>query len=156
MTASQDDFIHHILNTVHTKQNEQGSSFDLFMERTYEFIDAIDWTQTWLQALIGFHTVCFITTLLLRNHSTGLSIYFFLLLGMAALAKPLNDLGRTHWDNFASANYFDESGLFAVSIYALPLVFNSFVTLIFILKMTAGLLVNMKRAQIKQQRKKKE
>ena len=49
---------------------------------------------------------------------------------MATLAKPLNDLGRNHWENFASANYFDDSGLFIVSIYALPLVFNSFVTLV--------------------------
>ena len=49
---------------------------------------------------------------------------------MATLAKPLNDLGRNHWEKFASANYFDESGLFVVSIYALPLVFNSFVTLV--------------------------
>ncbi|KAG2220784.1 hypothetical protein INT45_012453, partial [Circinella minor] len=115
----------------------------------------IDWTQNWLKGLIGFHTICFITILLLRNHSTGLSIYFFVLLAMATLAKPLNDLGRNHWENFASANYFDDSGLFIVSIYALPLVFNSFVTLILILKTTAGLLIDMKRKQIKRQQKNK-
>ncbi|KAI9490546.1 transmembrane protein 18-domain-containing protein [Zychaea mexicana] len=156
MSATQGDFIKHILSSVHAKQNSPGGSvIDQYIERTYEFLDAIDWSQKWLQGLIGFHVICFATTLLLRNHSTGLSVYFFVLLGMAALVKPLNGLCKTHWEEFASADYFDESGLFIVSVYALPLVFNAFVTLIFILKTAAGLLVSMKRAQIRQQQQKR-
>ncbi|KAI8141623.1 transmembrane protein 18-domain-containing protein [Fennellomyces sp. T-0311] len=156
MADTQQDFIQHILSTLHSKQTAQSSPIDRYMERTYQFLDAIDWSQTWIRGLIGFHVLCFLTTICLRKRSTALSIYFFILLGMAALAQPLNNLGKTHWEKFASADYFDESGLFIVSVYALPLVFNCFITLMLILKAAAGLLVEMKRAQIRGKKGKTE
>ena len=41
MATSQDDFIQQILNTVQIKQNTQSSSFDQYIEKTYEFLDAV-------------------------------------------------------------------------------------------------------------------
>ncbi|KAG0179273.1 hypothetical protein DFQ28_003085 [Apophysomyces sp. BC1034] len=51
-------------------------------------------------------------------------------MALAALTHTLNELGAKHWEKFSSANYFDASGLFIVSIYAFPLIINGFMTLV--------------------------
>jgi hypothetical protein len=58
--------------------------------------------------------------------------HFFVvnLVGLALLTQPLNQAGATYWEHFAAANYFDESGLFIVSLYAFPLIFNGFFSLV--------------------------
>ncbi|EPB93069.1 hypothetical protein HMPREF1544_00143 [Mucor circinelloides 1006PhL] len=73
-----------------------------------------------------------------------------LCVGLAALTQPLNHLGIKHWKLFANERYFDASGIFIVSVYSFPLIFNGFVTLMFILKATISVLINTKRAQLKQ------
>ncbi|KAK4510066.1 AA_permease domain-containing protein [Mucor velutinosus] len=121
-----------------------------YAERTIDFFNAVDWTQPWLISVMAFHIVCFLVTLGLRNKHDALSVYFFVLLGLAALTQPLNHLGIKHWKSFANEPYFDASGIFIVSVYSFPLIFNGFVTLIFILKATISALINTKRAQLKQ------
>ncbi|KAL7314214.1 hypothetical protein PS15m_005816 [Mucor circinelloides] len=121
-----------------------------YAERTVDFFNAVDWTQPWLMSVLAFHVVCFVVTIGLRNKHDALSIYFFVLLGLAALTQPLNHLGIKHWKSFANEPYFDASGIFIVSVYSFPLIFNGFVTLIFILKATISVLINTKRAQLKQ------
>ncbi|ORX57568.1 hypothetical protein DM01DRAFT_1302780 [Hesseltinella vesiculosa] len=122
--------------------------FQHHADQTLEFMLAVDWYQPWLLVLLACHCICLMITLLLRNQSTALSWYFFLLLGLAALTQPLNQLGHQHWQQFATANYFDPSGLFIVSVYAFPLIFNGFVVLMIILKTTFGLMVETKRRQL--------
>ncbi|KAG1070353.1 hypothetical protein G6F42_026139 [Rhizopus arrhizus] len=73
-----------------------------------------------------------------------------LCVGLAALTQPLNHFGIKHWKLFANEPYFDASGIFIVSVYSFPLIFNGFVTLMFILKATISVLINTKRAQLKQ------
>ncbi|KAL0144528.1 transmembrane protein 18-domain-containing protein [Mucor lusitanicus] len=121
-----------------------------YAERTIDFFNAVDWTQPWLMSVMAFHIVCFLVALGLRNKHDALSVYFFVLLGLAALTQPLNHLGIKHWKSFANEAYFDASGIFIVSVYSFPLIFNGFVTLIFILKATVSVLISTKRAQLKQ------
>lgn len=52
------------------------------------------------------------------------------------------------WEKFSTESYFDASGVFAVCVYALPLICNGCLALVFILKATVSLLIQTKRAQL--------
>lgn len=58
------------------------------------------------------------------------SLFVVHVVGLALLTQPLNQAGSAYWEHFAAANYFDESGLFIVSLYAFPLIFNGFFSLV--------------------------
>ncbi|KAI9006613.1 transmembrane protein 18-domain-containing protein [Phycomyces nitens] len=120
-----------------------------FGEYTLQFFKSVDWSQSWLKVLVGFHVLCMVMPILLRNRHTLLSIYFFAILGLAALTSPLNSLGAEHWQKFASANYFDPSGMFIVIVYAFPLLINGFFTLFFILRAAIQTMVLVKRQSLK-------
>ncbi|KAL0085839.1 transmembrane protein 18-domain-containing protein [Phycomyces blakesleeanus] len=125
------------------------SAYDEFVDYTLQFFQSVDWSQPWLRALIGFHVICMLIPIFLRNRHTLLSVYFFAILGMAALASPLNSLGAEHWKQFASANYFDPSGMFIVIVYAFPLLINGFFTLFFVLRATVKTMVLVKKQSLK-------
>ncbi|KAG2214005.1 hypothetical protein INT47_001276 [Mucor saturninus] len=74
---------------------------------------------------------------------------FIITVGMAALTQPLNSLAIQHWSLFSTESYFDTSGLFIVSVYAFPLIFNCSLTLAFILRAVVSTLIKAKRAQLK-------
>ncbi|KAI7899440.1 transmembrane protein 18-domain-containing protein [Cokeromyces recurvatus] len=82
------------------------------------------------------------------------------LLGLATLTKPLNDFGIKHWQSFSKDPYFNTSGLFIVSVYSFPIILNSLITLMWILKAIVSLFVQTKKLQLKQkidrQRQKKK
>jgi hypothetical protein len=42
----------------------------------------------------------------------------------------LNESLSKNWKQFASANYFDESGLFLATVYSLPLILNCVLALV--------------------------
>ncbi|KAI9302621.1 transmembrane protein 18-domain-containing protein [Cunninghamella echinulata] len=148
MTISKEDLVKNILSKLPQSESKVSSLIQEQIYQTIEFFQAIDWSQTWLIGLVIFHIVCFLLVIILRNKHTILSYYFFILLGLAALTQPLNQYGGNHWQSFASANYFDESGIFIVSLYAFPLILNGFFTLMFILKASFGLMIEMKRRQL--------
>ncbi|CAO3633534.1 unnamed protein product [Cunninghamella echinulata] len=148
MTISKEDFVKNIISKLPQSQSKASSLLQEQIYQTIEFFQAIDWSQTWLTGLVIFHIICFLLVIILRNKHTALSYYFFILLGLAALTQPLNQYGGLYWESFASANYFDESGIFIVSLYAFPLILNGFITLMFILKASFGLMIEMKRRQL--------
>ncbi|ORZ03380.1 transmembrane protein 18-domain-containing protein [Syncephalastrum racemosum] len=153
---SADQLIQNVLSKLQhqLRAPEQRTVLDQYAEETIAFFQAIDWSQSWLLTLMGFHATCLLITLLLRNRHNALSVWFFVLLGMAALTEPLNTVCSQHWQTFASTNYFDESGMFIVTLYSFPLVFNGFVAMMFVLKAAAGLLIQVKRKQLKNTKKK--
>ncbi|GAA5813954.1 hypothetical protein MFLAVUS_007444 [Mucor flavus] len=69
-------------------------------------------------------------------------------MGFAALTQPLNSFAMKNWETFSTESYFDASGVFAVCVYALPLICNGCLALVYILKATASLLIQTKRAQL--------
>ncbi|KAI8875472.1 hypothetical protein K501DRAFT_202571, partial [Backusella circina FSU 941] len=112
----------------------------------------VDWTQPWLVILLSFHLLCFIVSISLRHHHTAISVYFFVLLGFAASTQSLNKLGGQYWELFSTEPYFDKSGLFIVITYSFPVIFNAFVTLFLIFKATIYLMIETKRAQLRQKK----
>lgn len=49
---------------------------------------------------------------------------------LACLSQPLNGFLSNNWEKFASANYFDDSGLFLATVYSLPLIVNCMLALV--------------------------
>ncbi|KAI7872341.1 transmembrane protein 18-domain-containing protein, partial [Spinellus fusiger] len=145
------DLLQGILHTLQSKLENAAkqSVYDQFAEETLAFFQSIDWSQPWLLFLLGFHCLCMLVPILIRKKHTALSVYFFILLGMAALTQPLNALGAEHWRSFASTNYFDPSGLFIVTIYAFPLLINGFLTLMLILSEAIHTMVLVKRQMMR-------
>ncbi|CAO3582629.1 unnamed protein product [Absidia cylindrospora] len=157
--AAENHIVDSVLNAIQQQLSSSPkptSFFQQHADHTMQFFQAIDWTQNWLRGLIGFHIICFILVIFLRHRHTALSCYFFIMLGLALLTQPLNQAGSTYWEHFAAANYFDESGLFIVSLYAFPLIFNGFFSLMFILKASFGLMIEMKRRQVQNNANKKK
>ncbi|SAM02617.1 hypothetical protein [Absidia glauca] len=131
--ATQSTVVDNVLDAIHHQLSSFQKPTSFLHEHahhTLQFFQAIDWTQNWLRGLVGFHMCCFVLVILLRHRHTALSWYFFVMLGLALLTQPLNQAGATYWEHFAAANYFDESGLFIVSLYAFPLIFNGFFSLV--------------------------
>ncbi|KAI8644117.1 transmembrane protein 18-domain-containing protein [Parasitella parasitica] len=129
---------------------ENADMLGSYAERTIDFFNAVDWTQPWIMCIMVFHLTCFMFAVGLRNKHNALSVYLFILLGLAALTQPLNNLGMKHWKSFSKQPYFDASGIFIVSAYSFPLLFNGFVTLVFVLRATVSALINAKRGQLQQ------
>jgi hypothetical protein len=121
---------------------------DSFADAVARFCAAVTWTQPWLIALIAFHVVILVWLLAVRKSASGLALTFATLLALGLAAKPLNTLAAEHWRDFADQPYFDDGGFFAMVVYAFPLVVNAVVALCLILKLTGGLLIQVKRAEI--------
>ncbi|KAI9482814.1 MAG: transmembrane protein 18-domain-containing protein [Benjaminiella poitrasii] len=142
---SNEDYLNNVLSAIRSELHN-ADLIGSHLGQTIAFLKAIDWTQPWILCILGFHTICFIVSILLRNKHNWLSIYFFILLGFAALTQPLNNLGMKHWNGA----YFDTSGLFIVCVYSFPLILNCLFTLIWILKATISMLIQTKTLQLKQ------
>ncbi|KAI8062945.1 transmembrane protein 18-domain-containing protein [Thamnidium elegans] len=149
MSSQPNVMINTLVDSIKESLNDASMlGFESFAEQTIEFFRAIDWTQPWIMTLIIFHTICLFITFGLRNQHDRLSVYFFVLLGFAALTQPLNSFAMKNWKAFSTESYFDESGVFVVCVYALPLISNGCLALIFILKAIVSLLIQTKRAQL--------
>ncbi|GAB5591879.1 hypothetical protein Unana1_06779 [Umbelopsis nana] len=88
-----------------------------------------------------------------RNHDQFPSLEQALFQARQFIGAPLNELAAKNWDQFASANYFDESGMFLATVYSLPLILNCVLALVLVLRATCTMLVNVKRAQLQRQAK---
>ncbi|CAO3611535.1 unnamed protein product [Cunninghamella blakesleeana] len=156
MTLSKEEVVKNILSKLPQTESKASSFLEEQVLHSLEFIEAIDWSQKWIIGLIVFHIICFLLNILLRNRHTALSYYLFILLGLAALTQVINQYGSIHWRSFASANYFDESGLFIVSLYTFPLIFNIFCTLMLLFKASFDLMIEMKSRQLMKKKKKSD
>ncbi|KAF9579083.1 hypothetical protein BGW38_004815 [Lunasporangiospora selenospora] len=132
-----------------------NSSWDRFKTITSDFIAAVEWQQTWIQLVLALHLVIFFLIILLRNRPNALAGMLFSTLVLAALSEPLNGIGSRHWQQFSDDNYFDTHGVFAGIVWAAPLLLNSFLAMILLLRAAARLLIRAKRAQLRQRKQKK-
>lgn len=134
---------------------EQEPLWDVVMG----FVNAVDWTEGWIRALIGAHVALLLLAILTRRRTTIQSVIF----GFAALVvftgERLNKLGSEHWRSFSRQNYFDPHGTFYTTMVSGPLLIVLFIVLINYLVSCSLLLVKAKRMEIQhkaRQRSKQE
>jgi len=65
-------------------------------------------------------------------------------------AERLNGLASTHWEKFSTQNYFDKDGVFTTTVFCVPLIVVLVVVLVNVLRLMASVMIQAKRAQLKQ------
>ncbi|KAJ2961945.1 hypothetical protein NQZ79_g2859 [Umbelopsis isabellina] len=153
---TQDDIVKEILKSLKppgASGLDGSANWEQALRQLGQFIQAVDWSQPWLVALFTFHVSSLFTLIMSRNNHNVISGLLFFYIFLAMLSQPLNSFLSNHWQSFASANYFDESGLFLATVYSLPLIINSIIALILVLRATCTMLVHVKRTQLQKQAK---
>ena len=114
------------------------------------FYKAVDWSERWIQCVLGFHVVTLAAALLTRKSETAQTVIFFLCMLPAFGAERINTLARDNWKKFSTQDYFDEKGLFISVVMSGPLLCILIVVLVNFLFIMTGVMVKVKRAELKQ------
>jgi|TARA_B110000977_G_scaffold30636_1_gene40317 hypothetical protein len=123
------------------------------------FYEAVDWREPFLVAVLSFHVVMLVLTVVTRRSEVAQSAIFITCASAVLLAERLNALAQTHWREFSSQDYFDKDGVFTTTVFCMPLVCVLVLVLINFLRLMTGVMIQAKRAQLKQRartEKKKE
>uniref|UniRef100_A0A7S3D6U9 Transmembrane protein 18 n=1 Tax=Palpitomonas bilix TaxID=652834 RepID=A0A7S3D6U9_9EUKA len=118
------------------------------------FYHAVTWTEPFIVGLGLFHIFVLIVAILIRKSVAGRLILFVVLQALVYFSETFNSYGAAHWEEFATQNYFDKQGFFAVVLFCGPLVMIGFLILALSLCEAAGLLVQVKAKQIRAEKKK--
>ncbi|XP_064393388.1 transmembrane protein 18-like [Halichondria panicea] len=84
----------------------------------------VDWTEPWLLCLLGFHVCTFLAIILLRRHIYGQASILAILGVLCVATESVNEFAAKNHQKFARQQYFDSEGLFIITVYAVPLLFN--------------------------------
>ena len=138
------------------------------------FYHAVDWSETWLLWLLGFHAIVWLFVILTRRLN---EVQMVLLLSIRALrrrpvarsghalhaptrarlpvapvglvyfAETINRLAGENWESFAGQQYFDARGVFVSVVFSVPLLFAAFFILINALRGAVTLLIEVRGAR---------
>ncbi len=123
-------------------------------ENIEAFCSAITWSERFIILLVAFQIVMLLCTVIVTRRC-GLRSRLLLLTFMAGVVRSAewaNKYGARHWEEFATQNYFDEKGIFISLMLSAPLLLMAFVMLISYLREASGLLVEVKRHELKQKK----
>ena len=95
-----------------------------------EYVGAINWTEPFVLALVGFHVSILALLFASRSRAEVQNAVFLLSVVIVLNAERLNRFLSSHWHLFVRENYFDEGGAFISLLVSLPLVFNMLVVLL--------------------------
>lgn len=119
------------------------------------FRSAITWSEKFIIGLVCFQIFMFLTCLYISRKNSGLIPRASLLVFIAVVVRSgewLNEQGQTHWEQFATQDYFDKRGIFISITLAGPLLLDSLMMLIIYLSEASKLLVEVKRNEFKQKK----
>mmetsp|Transcript_9820 Transcript_9820/g.12435 ORF Transcript_9820/g.12435 Transcript_9820/m.12435 type:complete len:244 (+) Transcript_9820:157-888(+) len=120
------------------------------------FRSAITWSEPFMIGLITFH-ICIVIATIYVTKRCGLGARMGLLGFLAIIVRSaewLNQYGSNHWEEFTTQNYFDKKGVFVSLMLTGPFLFLTFVMLISYLREASGLLIEVKRHELKAKQKK--
>ena len=90
----------------------------------------MDWSERWIQALIAFHVTLWLITVTTRRRFWLQTTIFFAVCLLVFSAERLNSLAHEHWQSFSKQDYFDDHGVFTVTMYAAPLLMLGFAQMV--------------------------
>jgi transmembrane protein 18 len=126
------------------------------LEHFHAFRHAISWSEPFILCLLAFQVFMFCSSIYVSRKERGLTLRLIVMISIAALvrgAESLNHWASRHWAQFATQNYFDKKGIFVSVMVCAPLLLDSLIMLLFFLREASQLLVQVKTAQLKKQRK---
>ncbi|KAH3743767.1 transmembrane protein 18-like [Pelomyxa schiedti] len=100
------------------------------VDAVWEFVDAVDWRESWIQLLVVFHVLVLVLVVITRRSTPWQCALFLITCVMAALAQPINALAQEYWEAFTSYNYFDRSGFFISMTFTAPLLICCFICVV--------------------------
>lgn len=142
-----------VLNDILQKQMKPQSTW----ENIQAFKSAITWGEPFILSLIAMH-ILILFGMMYSVKRGGITSQFGILISIFAIvrmAERLNNLGAEHWETIATQDYFDSQGVFVSLMVCLPLMIIAVVMLISLLRESAGLLVTVKRNELKAKAKAK-
>lgn len=117
------------------------------------FVHAVDFRERWLLALLAFHVAVWLVIVGTRSRPNVQGALFLSIAGAIRAAEWLNTIGASRWESFAGQNYFDKHGVFMSVLWSAPLLGDAFLLVYFALRSSAALLVQVKRAELRHNRK---
>lgn len=115
------DFMKGIEESMLRMMKESAKAPETALQHWQAFVAAIDWTETWIRALLTFHVVLLMVAFLTRNSINAQTALFLSICGLIFISEYLNSYCAMNWQQFARQNYFDVHGVFAGTLYAGPL-----------------------------------
>lgn len=126
------------------------------LEHIDAFRSAINWSEPFVRYLIVFQAIAFMSTVYVCKSKNSI-LRFVFLVSISVIVKSaeyLNRYGAANWESFATQNYFDHRGIFLGIMLSAPLLTYSFIMLISFVREATGLLVDVKKMEMKQKRRK--
>lgn len=117
------------------------------------FVHAVDFTERWIVLLLVFHAVLWLVIVASRARANVQMFLFAAIVLGTCSAERLNSIGAARWQSFAGQNYFDKHGVFLSVMWSAPLLGDAFLIIFFALRSTARLLVQVKRAELRNARR---
>jgi len=114
----------------------------------WSYLESIDWTEPWLQCLVGFEAFLLLVSILLRRWSNLQGLLFLASLAVVYAAEPLNKLAAQNWASFSRQQYFDSQGMFISIVLCGPLLVIDLVIIMFWVYESCQLLISLKRKQL--------
>ncbi|KAH6570928.1 hypothetical protein BASA50_008817 [Batrachochytrium salamandrivorans] len=114
-----------------------------------QFVAAVDWDEPFLIGLAVFHLTTMLWIVSIRKNQAKLLSTIIVLGVMVLLGEQLNKLASKHYLAFSKQNYFDDSGVFTVILYSLPMIANILVSLAFVVWGVLMLMIKAKRSQLR-------
>jgi hypothetical protein len=110
----------------------------------------VDWTEPWLVAVLSLHATLLLVAVATRKSETAQTCVFALCAFLVFIAERLNGLASKHWRAFSTQDYFDKQGVFTTTVFCVPLIAVLVVVLVNFLRLMASMMIQAKRAQLKQ------
>jgi hypothetical protein len=100
---------------------QSGGAPTGFREEVAAFTSAVDWSERWIRALVAFHVLLWVTTVLSRKKFYWQCATFFFVTALVVASETLNTIAHLRWRSFSKQDYFDNHGFFVGVMYSGPL-----------------------------------
>ena len=119
------------------------------LEAFMAFLNAIDWSESWIWWIGLFHVILLCLILLTRTSLIWQSSILFFILALCLALEPINSLASKYANSFTQYSYFhDPHGYFISTLVGFPLLLCSAIILIQLVIMTTKQLIQVKRQQL--------
>lgn len=140
-----------------SKFPSMSQSYMFFYDQAMGFYHAVSWSkEKWLQALLAGHVVTLLLIIFGQRFRTLQMIIFLTGCFLIFMSEQLNTIGREHWKDFSTQNYFDTHGVFMSVVFSAPILINITIQLLVTLAVASNLVVKVKRHELGIERRKKD
>ena len=143
------EFMGHIHGSLDRMVQESYKAPETFKAALREFASAVNWKESWIQALLVCHVLNFLFFILTRKFPEIQCVQFMFIAIAIYFSQNLNDFLAQHWNVFSTQNYFDSRGVFTCTVFCAPLLMISFFQLVNFVYQTSQLLIKFKRLQLR-------